>query len=150
MFDVDVTACVALFLTNILHLKPFDKQSQSQNCQESLGLLQRKYKSYQSLVKKVRYFFTVEKYQFYSHLLCIEITACDEIKRYISTGETDIGHCTFVQHKINLTDEITFKQRHRRILPAMIEEVRAHIEQLASCGIIRPIHSPWASNVVLC
>ena len=25
MFDVDVTTCVALFLTNILHLKPFDK-----------------------------------------------------------------------------------------------------------------------------
>ena len=24
MFDVDVTRCVALFLTNILHLKPFE------------------------------------------------------------------------------------------------------------------------------
>ena len=46
MFDVDVTTCVALFLTNILHLKPF---------------------------------FTVEKYQFYSHLICIEFTACDKI-----------------------------------------------------------------------
>ena len=40
MFDVDVTTCVALFLTNILHLKPFVKKSQSQNCQESLVLLQ--------------------------------------------------------------------------------------------------------------
>ena len=40
MFDVDVTTCVALFLTNILHLKPYAKQSQSQNCQESLVLLQ--------------------------------------------------------------------------------------------------------------
>ena len=71
-------------------------------------------------------------------------------KDIFSTGETDIGHCTFVQHKINLTDEIPFKQRHRRIPPAMIDEVRAHIEQLAACGIIRPSHSPWASNVVLC
>ena len=28
---------------------------------------------------KIRYFFTVEKYQFYSHLICIEFTACDKI-----------------------------------------------------------------------
>ena len=30
--------------------------------------------------EKIRYFFTVEKYQFYSHLICIEFTACDKIK----------------------------------------------------------------------
>ena len=71
-------------------------------------------------------------------------------KDIFSTGETDIGHCTFVQNKIKLTDEISFKQRHRRIPPAMIEEVRAHIEQLAACGIIRPSHLPWASNIILC
>ena len=29
--------------------------------------------------EKIRYFFTVEKYQFYSHLICIEFTACDKI-----------------------------------------------------------------------
>ena len=66
-----------------------------------------------------------------------------------STGKTDIGHCTFVKHMINLTDDTPFKQRHRRIPPAMIDEVRSHIEKLAANGIIRPSHSPWASNVVL-
>ena len=66
-----------------------------------------------------------------------------------SSGDTEIGHCTFVKHMINLTDETPFKQRHRRIPPAMIDEVRSHIEQLAAGGIIRPSHSPWASNVVL-
>ena len=66
-----------------------------------------------------------------------------------STGDTDIGHCTFVRHMINLTDDILFKQRHRPIPPAMIDEVRSHIEQLAASGIITPSHSPWASNVVL-
>ena len=70
-------------------------------------------------------------------------------KRYISTGETDIGHCIFVQHKINLTDEIPSKQRHSRITPAMIDEEK-NIEQLAAHGIMRPSHSPWASNEVLC
>ena len=29
--------------------------------------------------EKIRYFFTVEKYQFYSYLICIEFTACDKI-----------------------------------------------------------------------
>ncbi|MCG8035390.1 MAG: DDE-type integrase/transposase/recombinase [Candidatus Thiodiazotropha taylori] len=66
-----------------------------------------------------------------------------------STGDTDIGHCSFVEHHINLTNEIPFKQRHRRIPPAMIDEVRFHLEQLAAAGIIRKSHSPWASNVVL-
>ena len=31
--------------------------------------------------EKIRYFFTVEKYQFYSHLICIEFTACGKIKK---------------------------------------------------------------------
>ena len=31
--------------------------------------------------EKIRYFFTVEKYQFYSHLMCIEFAACDKINR---------------------------------------------------------------------
>ena len=69
--------------------------------------------------------------------------------QHFSSGDTDIGHCTFVEHKINLTDETPFKQRHRRIPPAMIDEVRAHLEQLAANGIIRKSHSPWASNAVL-
>ena len=48
----------SVILTNILHLKPYVKKSQSQNCQEGLvllqfySILQWKYKSYQSLVKK--------------------------------------------------------------------------------------------------
>ena len=66
-----------------------------------------------------------------------------------STGDTDIGHCSFVKHHINLTDETPFKQRHWRIPPAMIDEIRAHLQQLCASGIIRPSHSPCASNVVL-
>lgn len=42
-----------------------------------------------------------------------------------------------------------FKQRHRRIPSGMIDEVRQHIEQLLSCGVIRKSKSPRASNVVL-
>ncbi len=59
------------------------------------------------------------------------------------------GHYVGVEHKINLTDEIPFKHRHRRIPPGMFEEVRDHLKQLAAAGIIRRSHSPWSSGVVL-
>ena len=65
-----------------------------------------------------------------------------------STGETDIGQCNLVKHRVDLEQDISFKQKHRRIPPPMIEEVRQHIEQLLAGGIIRPSKSPWTSNVV--
>jgi len=54
-----------------------------------------------------------------------------------------------VRHRIDLTDDTPFKQKHRRIPPAMIDEVRGHLQQLLASGIIRKSYSPWASNVVL-
>ena len=41
--------------------------------------------------EKIRYFFTVEKYQFYSHLICIEFTACDKIKRSVCLVSCDFA-----------------------------------------------------------
>ena len=69
----------------------------------------------------------------------------DHSKDIFSTSDTDIGHSNRVQHKIHLDDNTPFKQRHRRIPPSMIEEVRNHIQQLL--GIIRRSESPWTSNV---
>ena len=71
-------------------------------------------------------------------------------KDIFSTGDTDIGKCNNVKHRIDLVDEIPFKLRHRRIPPCMIDEVRQHLEQLYSSGIIRPSKSPYASPIVLC
>ena len=48
----------------------------------------------------------------------------DHNKDIFSTSDTDIGHSNRVQHKIHLDDNTPFKQRHRRIPPSMIEEVR--------------------------
>ena len=36
MFDVDVTTCVALFLTNIIRLKPFDQNPSSKIVKKAL------------------------------------------------------------------------------------------------------------------
>jgi hypothetical protein len=68
-----------------------------------------------------------------------------------STSDTDIGQCDKIKHRIDLLPgyETPFKQRHRRIPPMMIEEVRQHLDQLLASGIIRKSKSPWASNVVL-
>ncbi len=66
-----------------------------------------------------------------------------------SQHDNDIGHYVGVEHQINLSNEVPFKHRHRRIPPGMFDEVREHLKQLASAGIIRRSHSPWSSAVVL-
>lgn len=72
-----------------------------------------------------------------------------EYRDIFSEGEFDIGHSTVAKHKIILTDNVPFKQRHRRIPPSLYKEVQAHLEQMVQCGVIRPSESPWASGVVL-
>lgn len=70
-------------------------------------------------------------------------------KNIFSTGDSDIGNCDKVKPRIDLLDDTPFKQRHRRIPPMMIDEIRNHLEQLLSVGIIRKSRSPWCSKVVL-
>ena len=64
-----------------------------------------------------------------------------------SKHDGDIGD--MIKHRIDLIDNTPFTQKHRRIPPAMIDEVHKHIEELLSSGVIRKSKSPWASNVIL-
>ena len=66
-----------------------------------------------------------------------------------STNDLDVGFTNAVKHSIRLNDNTPFKQKHRRIPPAMYNEVRRHINQLLDIGVIRRSRSPWASNIVL-
>ena len=66
-----------------------------------------------------------------------------------SKNDEDIGLTARVKHQIELSNPVPFKQRHRRIPLSMIDEVRNHIQQLLTSGVIRRSKSPWASNVVL-
>ena len=70
-------------------------------------------------------------------------------KHVFSSHPTDLGHTGILKHKIKLTDETPFKERHRRIPPGMYEELRKHLQEMLECGAIRQSHSPWSSNIVL-
>ena len=70
-------------------------------------------------------------------------------KDLFAKNDQDLGLSSHVRHQINLENDIPFKQRHRHIPPSMYLEVRSHLRDLVSAGVIRPSHSPWASNVVL-
>ena len=70
-------------------------------------------------------------------------------KDIFSTGDTDVGRTDVIKHKINLTDEIPFREAHRRIPPNMYEEVRKHIKDMLESNVIQESCSPYASPVVL-
>ena len=98
-----------------------------------------------------------------SPLCSMDLTQCDlteeqkqlvfemlaQVADVFSQNDLDVGFTNLVRHKILLKDTEPFKQRHRRIPPAMFNEVRNHLKQLLDAGIIRKSQSPWASNIVL-
>ena len=67
----------------------------------------------------------------------------------MSTSNLDLGHTHTVNHEINLSDNISFKEPHRRIPPALMDEVKQHLKEMLACGAIRESNSPYSSNVVL-
>ena len=66
-----------------------------------------------------------------------------------SQSEFDIGGVSCTEHRIRLTNNTPFQQRHRRIPPGMIQELREHIQHLLEIGVITESQSPYASAVVL-
>ena len=72
-----------------------------------------------------------------------------DYKDIMSTSDIDIGHNTSVKHRIELSNELPFKQRYRKVPPSMIDQVRDHLQHLLRAEIIQKSHSPFASNVVL-
>ena len=66
-----------------------------------------------------------------------------------STSSTDLGRTDTVKHHINLTDDVPFKDPFTRVPTALYEEVRQHLKEMLEAGAIRPLKSPYSSNVVL-
>jgi transposase InsO family protein len=75
--------------------------------------------------------------------LCLE-----KHQKAFSWDDWDLGHCTIEKHKIKLTDDTPFRERYRRIPPAMVDEVRTHLKQMLDAGVIEESKSPFASAAV--
>jgi hypothetical protein len=61
----------------------------------------------------------------------------------------DLGCTSVVKHRIDLSDDVPFRERPRRVHPLMLDEVREHLKEMLASGVIRESKSPWCSNVVL-
>ena len=66
-----------------------------------------------------------------------------------SKSPTDLGCAKLVEHEIHLENDRPFKEPYRRIPPALIQEVREHLNEMLEVGAIRPSKSPFSSNVVI-
>ena len=66
-----------------------------------------------------------------------------------SLDTNEIGCTDTAKHVIELLDEEPFKERFRRIVPPLLEEVQQNIQDMLDGGAIRPSQSPWCNAVVL-
>ena len=76
----------------------------------------------------------------------------DLVRKYADVfawSDLDLGYTDQVEHQIFVTDETPISQPYRRVPPSVLGEVRDHIEDLLSKGIIRPSSSPYASPIVV-
>jgi hypothetical protein len=74
---------------------------------------------------------------------------CYKWKDVFSQGPLDLGNTDIVKHNIKLVNDQPFKEPYRRVPPALISEVREHLQEMLRMNAIRPSHSPFSSNVVI-
>lgn len=61
----------------------------------------------------------------------------------------EMGCTNRVTHNIELLDETPFKDKCRPIPPSAYDELREHLAELTSAGIITESKSPFSSNIVM-
>ena len=64
-------------------------------------------------------------------------------------NDLDLGKTALIKHKIQLTDQMPFKEHYQHRPPHMYNDVRAHIQEMLDISSICKSHSLWASAVVL-
>ena len=61
----------------------------------------------------------------------------------------ELGCTSAIEHEIYIKNSEPFKVRFRRILPPLLEEVHASLQEMLEAGAIHPSQSPWCNAVVL-
>lgn len=67
----------------------------------------------------------------------------------ISRDDMDLGYTDREFHSLRTTDDNPTAQTYRSILPRDFHEVKAHIQDLLTKGVVKPSHSPYAAPVVV-
>ena len=73
----------------------------------------------------------------------------DRMPQVFATRLNDLGRTTDVEHEINVTDKVPFKETYRRVAPGQMEEFRQASQDLLDAEVITESKSPYASPVVI-
>jgi len=66
-----------------------------------------------------------------------------------SKSDNDLGVTDTVTHKIDTGDAVPIRQLMRQYPPAHLQAIDEHVNSMLDQGIIEPVTSPWALNLVL-
>ena len=80
-------------------------------------------------------------------LLRIELLA--KYHGIFSLGPGELGCTNLAKHEIKVTHDEPFKERFWRILPPMVDEAHAHVNEMLEAGAIHPSQSPSCNTVML-
>ena len=72
-----------------------------------------------------------------------------EFSHLFALDDRELGHTSFVTHKIDTGDSLPSRQPPRRVPYALRGHVHELTEKMLERGVITPSASPWASPVVL-
>ena len=65
----------------------------------------------------------------------------------LESGE--LGCTSLAKHEVWVVDDELCKERFKRIPPPMVEEVKAHVNEMLEVGAIHLSQSPWCNAIML-
>ena len=68
---------------------------------------------------------------------------------YLPTVNLDLGRTTLIKHKIEVTDQMSFKEHYWCIPPHMYDDVKAHLQEMLDIGAIWELHSSCGASAVV-
>ena len=73
----------------------------------------------------------------------------EKYSELFALNSTELGCTTLIEHSINSGDHQPIKQLLERIPHSLRAKVPQHVQEMLEQGLVTPLHSPWASPIVL-